>query len=59
MKDYTKDFEGARRAGMHAILLDRYNEEELAAEWKRRGAIVFKDLMDVVHWLGESGCVLG
>ncbi|KAL7561229.1 hypothetical protein ACA910_004150 [Epithemia clementina (nom. ined.)] len=57
--DYTKDFEGARRAGMHAILLDRYNEEELAAEWKRRGAIVFHDLMDVVMWLGQSGCQLG
>jgi len=57
--DYTKDFEGARRAGMHAILLDRYDEEELAQEWKRRGALVFKDLMDVVLWLGQSGCKFG
>jgi len=57
--DYTKDFEGARHAGMHAVLLDRYGEDELAQEWKRRGALVFNDLMDVVLWLGRSGCQLG
>ena len=57
--DYTKDFEAARRVGMHAILLNRYGEQELAEEWKRRGAIVFDDLMDVVHWLGQSDCQLG
>jgi REG-2-like HAD superfamily hydrolase len=57
--DYTKDFSGARRAGWHAILLNRYHEHEKAAEWKRRGAIVLDDLMDVVLWLGKSGCKLG
>ena len=36
--DFVKDFEGARRAGMHAILLDRYDETEFAEEWRRRGA---------------------
>lgn len=58
-KDYNKDFEGARRAGWHAILLNRYNEQDRADEWKRRGAIVLDDLMDVVLWLGQSGCKLG
>lgn len=58
-KDYIKDFEGARRAGWHAILLNRYNEQDRADEWKRRGAIVLDDLMDVVLWLGQSGCKLG
>lgn len=57
--DYQKDFEGARRAGMHAILLDRYNQGELSEEWKRRGALVFKDLIDVVDFLGRSNCRLG
>jgi putative hydrolase of the HAD superfamily len=57
--DYTKDFEGARRAGWHAVLLDRYNEKELASEWKRRGAIVLTDLMDLCEFLGSSHCKLG
>jgi len=57
--DFNKDFEGARRAGMHAVLLDRYGETELAEEWKRRGASVFADLTDVVYWLGRSKCHLG
>lgn len=57
--DYTKDFEGARRAGMHAVLLDRYDEPELAEEWRRRGAIVLKDLMDIVEFLGRTNCQLG
>jgi putative hydrolase of the HAD superfamily len=57
--DFAKDFEGARRAGMHAILLDRYNETELAAEWRRRGAVVVKDLLDVVEFLGRCNCALG
>jgi putative hydrolase of the HAD superfamily len=35
--DFQKDFEGARGVGMHSVLLDRYNEEELAGEWRRRG----------------------
>lgn len=57
--DFRRDFDGARRAGMHAVLLDRYNEPELANEWKRRGAPVFKDLLDVVEFLGRSNCILG
>lgn len=57
--DYTKDFSGARRAGWHAILLNRYDEKDRADEWKRRGAVVLDDLMDVVFWLGQSGCKLG
>lgn len=57
--DFQKDFEGARRAGMHAALLSRYGEDELAAEWKRRGALVFEDLLDVVELLGRSNCQFG
>ena len=56
---FQKDFEGARQVGMHAVLLDRYGEDELAEEWRRRGAPVFKDLLDVVEFLGRSGCHLG
>ena len=57
--DYTKDFEGARRAGMHAVLLERYGDTERADEWKRRGAIVFEDLLDVVEFLGRCQCRYG
>mmetsp|Transcript_22157 Transcript_22157/g.33495 ORF Transcript_22157/g.33495 Transcript_22157/m.33495 type:complete len:300 (+) Transcript_22157:119-1018(+) len=57
--DFRKDFEGARCAGMHAALLDRYSEAELADEWRRRGALVFRDLLDVVEFLGRSDCTLG
>lgn len=57
--DYLKDFEGARRAGMHAVLLERYGNQELAEEWRRRGALVFRDLMDVVEFLGRSRCQYG
>lgn len=57
--DYAKDFEGARRAGMHAVLLERYNNRELAEEWRRRGAFVMEDLLDVVELLGRSDCRLG
>lgn len=57
--DFQKDFEGARRAGMHCLLLDRYGEDEKAAEWRRRGAPVFKDLLDVVEFLGRCDCRLG
>lgn len=56
---FHKDFEGARQVGMHAVLLDRYGEDELAGEWRRRGAPVFKDLLDVVEFLGRSDCKLG
>lgn len=57
--DFTKDFEGAKLAGMHSVLLNRYGEAKKAEEWRRRGAFVFNDLMDVVEFLGRSGCRLG
>jgi putative hydrolase of the HAD superfamily len=57
--DFNKDFEGARAFGEHAVLLDRYDEHELAGEWRRRGAPVFKDLLDIVEFLGRSNCQLG
>jgi putative hydrolase of the HAD superfamily len=57
--DYFKDFEGARRAGMHAVLLDRYEETESAEEYRRRGALCFSSLTEVVEFLGRSGCKLG
>lgn len=57
--DFHKDFEGARRVGIHAVLLDRYGEDELAGEWRRRGAPVFTDLLDVIEFLGRSDCLLG
>mmetsp|Transcript_18839 Transcript_18839/g.38668 ORF Transcript_18839/g.38668 Transcript_18839/m.38668 type:complete len:317 (+) Transcript_18839:179-1129(+) len=57
--DFHKDFQGARRVGMHAALLDRYQETELANEWRRRGVPVFRDLLDIVEFLGRSGCILG
>ena len=57
--DFQKDFQGARRVGMHAALLDRYQETELASEWRRRGVPVFTDLLDVVEFLGRSDCILG
>jgi putative hydrolase of the HAD superfamily len=57
--DFAKDFEGARRAGMHAVLLSRYAETERASEWKRRGALVCEDLLDVVELLGRCNCQLG
>jgi putative hydrolase of the HAD superfamily len=57
--DYSKDFEGARRAGMHAVLLDRYQQGDLTEEWKRRGALVFEDLIDIVEFLGRCKTQLG
>ena len=52
--DFTKDFQGAKNAGFHAVLLDRYDETELAKSWKEQGAPVFKDLIDVVEYLGRE-----
>jgi putative hydrolase of the HAD superfamily len=57
--DYSKDFEGARRAGMHAVMLDRYHQGEVTEEWKRRGALVFQDLIDIVEFLGRCKTQLG
>lgn len=55
--DYKKDFVGASRAGMHAVLFDRYGETERADEWRRRGAVVLTDLMDLVQYLGECHAI--
>eukprot|EP00958_Prasinococcus_capsulatus_P019122 scaffold2319_cov406-Prasinococcus_capsulatus_cf.AAC.3 len=57
--DFTKDFQGARNAGMHAILLNRFHEEDHARAWRSEGAIVLNDLLDVVEWLGRSHVRLG
>ena len=57
--DFNKDFLGAREAGFHAVLLDRYNEKELANSWRERGAHVYNDLMDVVEHLGREQFQLG
>jgi len=57
--DFTKDYIGAKNAGFHAVLLDRYNEKALADSWKQHGAAVFKDLIDVVEYLGHEQFELG
>lgn len=57
--DFKKDYLGAKNAGFHAILLDRYDEIELASSWREQGAPVFKDLIDVVEYLGREGFELG
>lgn len=57
--DFEKDFEGAQRAGMFSLLLDRYGNDELSNHWKRRGAPVYNDLLDVVAWIGRTKCRLG
>ena len=57
--DYTKDYLGAKDAGFHAALLDRYDEKELAYSWGVLGVPVFKDLLDVVEYLGREQFELG
>lgn len=57
--DFKKDYVGAKNAGFHAALLDRYGEEELASSWKQTGAPVFKNLIDVVEYLGREQFELG
>ena len=57
--DYQKDYVGATSAGFHAVLLDRYDEKEVAKSWRVGGAPVFKDLIDVVEWLGREQYELG
>lgn len=52
--DYEKDYVGARDAGFHAILLDRF-QDEVADEWKQKGAPVFEDLMDVIMYAAKEG----
>jgi len=57
--DFAKDYEGAKQAGHHALLLNRYGEDELAEEWESKGAHVCTDLMCVVEYLGRMNCQLG
>ncbi|KAL7525666.1 hypothetical protein ACHAWF_001459, partial [Thalassiosira exigua] len=57
--DFKKDYVGAKEAGFHAALLDRYDEKELADSWREKGAPVFKDLLDVVEYLGREQFSLG
>ena len=57
--DFKKDYIGAKNAGFHAALLDRYDEKELAYSWRQKGAPVFKDLIDVVEYLGSEQFELG
>ncbi|KAL7494462.1 hypothetical protein ACHAWT_003164 [Skeletonema menzelii] len=57
--DFQKDYVGAREAGFHTVLLDRYDEKDVAERWRKGGALVFKDLIDVVEWLGREQYELG
>jgi len=57
--DFEKDFDGPTRVGMRALLLDRFDEKEVARQWRIQGAPVFKDLLDVVEYLGRNACKLG
>lgn len=57
--DYQKDYVGATKAGFRSVLLDRYDEKEVAESWRNGGALVFKDLIDVVEWLGREQYELG
>jgi REG-2-like HAD superfamily hydrolase len=57
--DFQKDFVGATEAGFHAVLLDRFDETEVASEWRANGARVYKDLIDVVEFLGREQFELG
>lgn len=52
--DFEKDYLGAKNAGFHAVLLDRYNEHALADSWRQKGAPVCTDLLDVVEYLGRE-----
>lgn len=45
-----KDYAPARRAGMHALLLDRFRTAE-AEGWRRSGAAVLPDLAAAREWL--------
>ena len=63
---FSKDFVGARDAGMRAVLLDRFGREnhgdELSAEgarWREAGASVVQDLSDVLEHVARSDVALG
>ena len=63
---FSKDFVGARDAGMRAVLLDRFGREnhgdELSAEgsrWREAGASVVQDLSDVLEHVARGDFALG
>lgn len=57
--NFEHDYVGAKEAGMQVVLLNRYDETELAEEWRKGGALVFNDLIDVVEYLGREQFLLG
>eukprot|EP00629_Pelagomonadales_sp_RCC1024_P000995 CAMPEP_0119266238 /NCGR_PEP_ID=MMETSP1329-20130426/4791_1 /TAXON_ID=114041 /ORGANISM="Genus nov. species nov., Strain RCC1024" /LENGTH=292 /DNA_ID=CAMNT_0007266107 /DNA_START=178 /DNA_END=1056 /DNA_ORIENTATION=- len=69
--DFANDYEGARAAGMHAVLLDRFGDKtagrgdsclSLSAEgvrWKEAGAPVCGGLLGVLERIARSDAALG
>ena len=61
----SKDFVGARAAGMRAVLLDRFGRDEPHEEsregtrWREAGASVVHDLSDVLEHVARSDFALG
>ena len=62
---FSKDFVGARDAGMRAVLLDRFGRDEPdeesseGKEWRAAGAAVVHDLSDVLEHVARSDFALG
>ena len=62
---FSKDFVGARDAGMRAVLLDRFGrdapdeESSEGKEWREAGAAVVHDLSDVLEHVARSDFALG
>ena len=62
---FSKDFVGARDAGMRAVLLDRFGrdapdeESSEGKEWRAAGAAVVHDLSDVLEHVARSDFALG
>ena len=62
---FSKDFVGARDAGMRAVLLDRFGrdapdeESSEGKQWREAGAAVVHDLSDVLEHVARSDVALG
>ena len=62
---FSKDFVGARDAGMRAVLLDRFGraapdeESSEGKRWRAAGAAVVHDLSDVLEHVARSDFALG
>ena len=62
---FSKDFVGARDAGMRAVLLDRFGrdapdeESSEGKQWREAGAAVVHDLSDVLEHVARSDFALG